>query len=103
MPAVNQLHSTFLFIAIVSIATQLHADDWPCWRGPYHDGISRETNWTTRWPAEGPRQLWRAEVGIGFSAVAVAENRLFTLGNSNETDTVFALAADTGKPLWKHS
>src|SRR5688572_28820212 len=99
-------HLTFLPRWVLFAAVFCHplrSDDWPGWRGPHHDGISRETNWTARWPAEGPPQLWRAEVGTGFSSVAVAGDRLFTLGNSNEIDTVFAFAAGSGKLLWKYS
>src|SRR5258706_12786974 len=85
------------------LAANVLAEDWPCWRGPEHNGISRETGWSTTWPSEGPKQLWKASVGIGFSSVAVAQGRLFTLGNRNETDTVYAFDAETGKELWKHS
>ncbi|MFN3486986.1 MAG: polyvinylalcohol dehydrogenase, partial [Planctomycetota bacterium] len=37
---------------------------WPQWRGPRRDGISGETGLLPRWPAEGPRLLWKAE-GLG--------------------------------------
>ena len=37
--------------------------DWPCWRGPDRNGISPEKGWQTQWPAEGPKQLWKASVG----------------------------------------
>jgi len=79
------------------------ADDWPRWRGPDLNGISKEAGWTTAWPKEGPRQLWKASVGIGFSSLAVAQSRVFTLGNADDTDTVFCFDAETGRPLWKHS
>src|SRR5947209_15514755 len=79
------------------------ASDWPNWRGPSHNGISEEAGWTTAWPSEGPKQLWKASVGTGFSSVAVAHGRLFTLGNSAEIDTVFCLDAESGKEIWKHS
>jgi len=42
-------------------------------------------------------------VGTGFSSVAVADKRLFTLGNQAATDTVFAFDALSGKEIWKHS
>jgi len=42
------------------------AEDWPCWRGPRHDGISRETGLLTQWPKDGPRQLWKVELSGGF-------------------------------------
>src|SRR5215218_991132 len=51
--------------------------DWPEYRGPKRDGVSHETAWTTEWPADGPKQLWKAAVGGGFSSVSVAGDRLF--------------------------
>ncbi len=79
------------------------AADWPRHRGPTHDGISTETNWVHQWTGNRPREAWRASVNTGFAAVAVAGGRAFTVGNTNETDTVHALDADTGKPLWTFS
>ena len=84
-------------------APSLSADDWPRWRGPDMTGLSREKGWTADWPKEGPKLLWRANVATGFSAVAVAQGCLFTLGNSNETEIVWCLDAATGRQLWRHS
>lgn len=80
-----------------------HAADWPWWRGPEWTGISKETGWQTQWPAEGPKQLWKAKVGTGFSSFAIANGRVYTMGNTDDTDTVFCFKADTGEVLWKHS
>ena len=90
-------------LSLCLFATVLQADDWPRWRGPDLNGVSRETGWTTSWPSEGPKQLWKANVGIGFSGVTVAEGRVFTIGNENETDTVFCFDEKSGKLLWKHA
>jgi outer membrane protein assembly factor BamB len=90
-------------IGLSSLARSIFADDWPRWRGPELNGISKETNWSLSWPVEGPKQLWKRSVGTGFSSVAVAQGQLFTLGNKNETDTVYAFDAETGKEIWKHS
>jgi len=65
-----------------------------------HDGISTEA---IVWPKGGPRQVWKINVGIGHSALAVAGDRAYTMGNDNETDTVFAIDVATGKIIWKHS
>jgi outer membrane protein assembly factor BamB len=83
-------------------APVMSGEDWPRWRGPDLNGISRETNWTAHWPQEGPKQLWQTSVGTGFSSMAVAGGRLYTLGNRDETDTVFCVDAETGKLIWKH-
>lgn len=77
---------------------------WPQWRGVNRNGISAETGWRKDWPAEGPRQLWRAKVGEGMSSCVVADGRLFTQGNDgHDTEHVFALDAATGEALWKCS
>lgn len=79
------------------------ADDWPCWRGPNHNGISNEKNWRDQWPKDGPAQLWKAKVGIGFSSVVVSNKHLLTIGHSAGQDTVYCLNAETGKQIWSHS
>lgn len=94
---------SFLYLGLVGAGLHSAADDWPRWRGPDLNGISRETISTASWPAEGPKQLWKASVGIGFSSVAVVQGGVFTLGNRDETDTVYCLDAATGKEIWKHS
>ncbi|MDB6035155.1 MAG: alcohol dehydrogenase, partial [Verrucomicrobiales bacterium] len=53
----------------LSATSILHAGDWPRWRGPDLSGISTEQ---ITWSSAQPANLWKAEVGIGFSAVSVA-------------------------------
>jgi len=77
--------------------------DWPNWRGPDHNGVSKETGWKTTWPAEGPKVLWKASVGTGFSSFAVSSGKVYTMGNTDNTDMVFCFDAETGKEVWKHS
>ena len=75
--------------------------DWPHWRGPAHDGVSKETGWKSKWDGE-PKRLWQAQVGSGFSGLTVSEGRVFTMGLEGKTESVAALDAKTGKPVWKH-
>ena len=91
------------FVLLAAAILSLKADDWPRWRGPDLNGISKETNWTTAWAKEGPKQLWKADVGLGFSSMAVANDRVFTMGNRDERDTVYCFNAATGALVWKHS
>ena len=74
--------------------------DWPSFRGPTHDGKSAEA---ITWPKDGPKQLWKINVGIGHSAVSVVGDRAYTMGNTNDTDTVFSIDVATGKVVWTHS
>ncbi|MCI0538360.1 MAG: PQQ-like beta-propeller repeat protein [Verrucomicrobiales bacterium] len=93
----------FALLCAFALSSPALAHDWPQWRGPNRDGISTEHGLSTDWPKEGPKQLWKAEVGAGFSSISVANGRLFTLSNRNETDTVYCLDAGTGKEIWKSS
>ena len=84
------------------LAANLPAADWPQWRGLNRNGISSERV-NAAWPAEGPRVLWRAAVGTGFSSLAISQDRLFALGNTNNEDTVWCFEARTGQTIWHHS
>ncbi|HPA18682.1 MAG TPA: PQQ-binding-like beta-propeller repeat protein [Verrucomicrobiae bacterium] len=77
--------------------------DWPCWRGPHRNGISAERGLNWAWAPEGPRVLWKASVGKGFSSFAITRGKAYTLGNTGNADTIFCLDAETGKEIWKHS
>ena len=94
-------------LAFLAMASGMAAGaDWPCYRGPEYDGISKETGWSSSWAGAGPEVLWKKSVGIGFSTTAVAEGRVYTMGNSGKktnVDTVYCFDARTGKELWKHS
>ena len=78
------------------------AADWPQWRGPNRNGISGEKI-SAAWPAEGPKVAWRAQVGTGFSSFSVSQDRVYSMGNTNEEDAIWCLDARTGEEVWKHS
>jgi outer membrane protein assembly factor BamB len=93
-----------LLLASCAVAVlQTSAMDWYRYRGPDLNGISQETGWSTRWPAAGPKELWRAKVGVGFTSIAVADGRAYTMGNQNDRDTVYCFDAATGREIWKHT
>lgn len=75
--------------------------EWSRWRGPNADGVSPDTDWTIE-GAETP--LWSAEVGLGYSAVAIHDGRVYTLGFNAEKDRdiVSCLHEDTGEVLWTY-
>jgi len=97
------LSLSIMGLTILACGAAASAGDWPMWRGPSHNGISQEKGWLDRWPASGPPVLWKAGVGTGFSSFSVVGNHVYTAGNTDNTDTVFCLDADSGKVLWKHS
>jgi outer membrane protein assembly factor BamB len=79
------------------------AADWPNWRGPNHNGISNETGWLTTWPKAGPKVLWEKTLGPGFASMAIADGRVYAMGNIKDNDILYCLDAKTGKETWKKS
>ena len=78
------------------------AEDWPQWRGPNRDGISRETGLLQSWPEGGPppHLPGRWPRGAGYSTVAIADGRIHTLGMLSGREWVITLDAKTGAKLW---
>ncbi len=81
--------------------------DWPVYRGPDHNGFTSETNWSTDWGNDGPKQLWKKSVGIGFSSIVVADGRVYTMGNNGDKDdgkdTIYCFDAVTGSEIWSRT
>ena len=91
-----------LMMAVALVAAYSPAADWPQWRGPSRTGISAEQISAT-WPTEGPKILWRASVGTGFASISVSQGRAYTMGNTNNQDTLWCFDAAIGKQLWQHT
>lgn len=88
-------------VAVLVTLTGLHAADWPQWRGPDRSNASRETGLLQQWPTNGPPLVWRATgIGLGIYPVSIAGGRVFTVGNREGGEFVFALDARTGEKLW---
>ena len=83
-------------------ASAAFGDEWPQFRGPNRDGKSAETGLLKSWPAGGPKLLWQAKanLGIGYSSLAVTDDAIYTTGVFGEDGYVMALTLD-GKPKWK--
>ena len=105
-----------ILMVLVS-ATVARADDWPQWMGPKRDNVWREDGLLDKFPAGGPKVLWRSPVGGGYAGPAVVAGKVYcseyksgkNLGEGNfdrkEADgveTIFCLDAQTGKRLWEH-
>jgi outer membrane protein assembly factor BamB len=90
-------------LATAAVGGRSAAGDWPRWRGPQCDGVATESGWFQPWPAGGPKRLWKANVGTGFSSLAVSGPRLCTMGNVNGQETIYGLEAGSGRVLWRHT
>lgn len=74
-------------------------EDWPRWRGPREDGISRESAGTS-WPAGGLKKLWAADVGIGYSSPIAVAGKVYLFSLNNGKDNLSCFDADTGNLAW---
>lgn len=97
----SQLIQLIPLLVWVATSIRLHAEDWPQWRGPDRLNSSRETGLLSPWPTNGPPLLWRATgIGLGIHSVSVVGDRVFTIGNREGGEYIFALDARTGEKLW---
>jgi outer membrane protein assembly factor BamB len=106
-------------LTVLLLAGLLRADDWPQWLGPKRDGVWRETGLVDRFPKDGPKILWRAPLGTGYSGPAVVGDRVYVMDRLRAKDSrgkparptrdgipgkerVVCLDAGTGEVVWKH-
>ncbi|HTD67657.1 MAG TPA: PQQ-binding-like beta-propeller repeat protein [Candidatus Limnocylindria bacterium] len=96
-------HQLAVIITIASLVTSTFAAnfDWPQWRGPNRDDLSKEIGLLNSWPEGGPKRVWLYENGgNGYSGPAIANGKLFTLGTRDNAEVLLALDANTGTELW---
>ncbi len=88
-------------LGICLLTTTLSAGDWPNWRGPDRDDVSKETGLLKEWPKEGPKQVWSNDnVGLGYSSFAIAGGKLITVGAREDAEFLICLDVNNGKELW---
>jgi outer membrane protein assembly factor BamB len=89
-------------LAVVGGSASAAGADWPGWRGANRDAVSRETGLLPEWGPGGPPLAWKATgIGTGYSSVAVVADRIYTMGDADGAQHVFALARDGGRLLWR--
>jgi len=82
--------------------------DWPHWRGPEMNGISREKGLPASWSPEGENLIWKsAELGTRSTPI-VMNGKLYELCRHNpdtttEGEKVVCVDAATGQKIWEKS
>ncbi|HXD30509.1 MAG TPA: PQQ-binding-like beta-propeller repeat protein [Pyrinomonadaceae bacterium] len=97
---------TIVLLAIIVTCVSVQAvaqvaADWPQWRGPNRDGISRETGLLQAWPKDGPPLVWKTQgAGRGYSTMSISGGRIYTMGLRGDKEFVIAFDLATGREIW---
>ena len=73
---------------------------WPNFLGPTHNSVSPETGLLVSFPASGPRELWRRELGTSFSSPVVTDAGLIAFYRQADREIVECLDPQTGESRW---
>lgn len=107
--SIRRSHST-LFIGLgiaAAVNSVVTAADWPTFRGAKRTAVAPDENLLPNWPEVGPKLLWEtAGAGRGYSSLAIAGDRIYTLGDAPSTaddqdEYLLCFERTTGKQLWK--
>lgn len=75
--------------------------DWPQWRGPERNGVSKDTGLIKQWPSSGPQQAWSiSSLGEGFGSIAIKGDRIFVQGTREDLSVIFCLNRADGNTVW---
>lgn len=88
-------------VLLIAVSGIVVAADWPQWRGPERDGVSRETDLLKSWPQGGPPVLWSVRgCGNGFSTVAVVGGSIFGTGSLQGRNHLWKRREANGELIW---
>jgi outer membrane protein assembly factor BamB len=89
--------------AFVSLCFLTQAQDWPQFFGPERTGVYRGPALSSTWGKEGPRVVWRKQVGQGFSGPVVVRDRVIVFHRVGDREIVEALDKSTGTSRWQYA
>ena len=86
---------------VTCIAAPLQAENWPAWRGPSANGISRETNLPSRW-SKTENITWKLDLPEWSGSTAIIWGEHIFLNVAQGTDLhLWAVDRTKGQPIWK--
>ena len=88
-------------LLVLLASVPLIAADWPQFLGPSRNGVYIGAPLSEKWPAAGPRVLWRKQIGQGLSGPVVAAKRLILFHRVDDREIVESFDALTGAPQWR--
>ena len=89
-------------VASFLLTAPLLAADWPQYLGPTRNGVYAGAPLNEKWPAGGPRVVWKKAVGAGLSGPVVADGKTILFHRVGDREVVEALNASTGATVWQY-
>jgi outer membrane protein assembly factor BamB len=80
--------------------------EWPQFRGPKRDGISRESLTLNRhWSASPPRLVWTVDVGEGYAGPVISQGRVYLMDydRDKQQDALRCLSLADGREIWRYA
>lgn len=108
-----------ILFSLVVLSGMAKADDWPQWMGPNRDAVWAEKGIIDKFPASGPKVLWRRPVAWGYAGPAVVNGKVYVPDYVTDADIrkisnpsarppikgkerILCLDAANGKEIWKY-
>lgn len=98
---------SLLILLMIGLVTGLFARDpqisdfdWPQFRGPDRNGIYPQDDFSAA-KLSSQAVLWKKNIGRGYSAPSVFQDKLFILGHEEPFDIVRCLNAKNGNQIWE--
>jgi hypothetical protein len=79
------------------------AEQWPNWRGPSSNGVSRETNLPVRWSKTENVTWRRALPALSASTAIIWGDRIFLNVGEGPNLSLWSVDRTRGVPVWKKS
>ncbi|MFQ5491290.1 MAG: PQQ-binding-like beta-propeller repeat protein [Phycisphaerae bacterium] len=99
---IESLVSCCVALLMAAFAPASANAQWLQFGGPRADFTVEAAGLADKWPEEGPKQLWKRELGDGYSSITVDEDRLYTMYAKGKRQYVICLKTDSGETVWEH-
>ncbi len=86
-------------LLLLTTAAICSAADWPQFLGPNRDGT--DPSFSGKPSLADARQLWKKDVGAGFSAPVISGAKLILFHRIGDKEVVECLNSANGQPQWK--
>ena len=96
-----KLRCAQLLVVLILLATAIHAENWPQWRGPNLNGWSAEKNLPVRWSAD-ENIVWKLALpGWSGSTPIVWRNLVFLNVADGDNLSLWCVDRKKGDVVWK--